>query len=154
MDIVLIAGMWLDASAWDDVVPELEALGHRPVPVALPGQGDGRTDATYDDQVAAVLTAVDAADRPLVVGHSAACTLAGVAADRRPDAITVVGRAYNRMRTQLATIVLTDPLSGCLNRRGFEQQFRRELARAARAGTSPRLPNVTGRWRAVSRQTV
>ena len=58
-----------------------------------------------------------------------------VAADRRPDAITVVGRAYNRMRTQLATIVLTDPLSGCLNRRGFEQQFRRELARAARAGT-------------------
>ena len=55
--------------------------------------------------------------------------------DRRPDAITVVGRAYNRMRTQLASIVLTDPLSGCLNRRGFEQQYRRELSRAARAHT-------------------
>ncbi|MEO7522013.1 MAG: GGDEF domain-containing protein [Gemmatimonas sp.] len=54
-------------------------------------------------------------------------------ADKRPDAITVVGQAYNRMRTQLTTIVLTDPLSGCLNRRGFEQQYRRELARAARA---------------------
>ncbi len=63
MDIVLIAGMWLDASAWDEVLPELERLGHRGIPVALPGQGDGDTTATYDDQVAAVLAAVDAADR-------------------------------------------------------------------------------------------
>lgn len=58
-----------------------------------------------------------------------------VSADARPDAITAVGRAYNRMRTELASIVLTDPLSGCFNRRGFEQQYRRELARAARAQT-------------------
>ncbi|MBY0490498.1 MAG: GGDEF domain-containing protein [Gemmatimonadaceae bacterium] len=58
-----------------------------------------------------------------------------VAADARPDAITSVGRAYNRMRTQLAGIVLTDPLSGCYNRRGFELQYRRELARAARTHT-------------------
>ncbi len=62
-----------------------------------------------------------------------------VGADSRPDAITVVGRAYNRMRSQLASIVLHDPLSGCYNRRGFEQQFRRELARAARAGTDVAL---------------
>lgn len=62
-----------------------------------------------------------------------------VAADQRPDAITAVGRAYNRMRTQLASIVLTDPLSGCFNRRGFEQQFRRELARAARSQTDVAL---------------
>jgi diguanylate cyclase (GGDEF)-like protein len=58
-----------------------------------------------------------------------------VAADVRPDAITHVGRAYNRMRAHLADIVETDPLSGCLNRRGFEQQFRRELSRAARTQT-------------------
>jgi hypothetical protein len=32
MDTVLIAGPWLDGSAWDDGVPALEALGHRPVP--------------------------------------------------------------------------------------------------------------------------
>jgi diguanylate cyclase (GGDEF)-like protein len=56
-----------------------------------------------------------------------------VAADVRPDAITHVGRAYNQMRAHLADIVETDPLSGCLNRRGFEQQYRRELSRAARA---------------------
>ena len=91
MDIVLIAGLWLDGSAWDDVLPELEKLGHRGIPVTLPGQGDGTASATYDDQASAVLAAVDAAEgRPLVVGHSAACTLAWVAADRRSDAITGV----------------------------------------------------------------
>ncbi len=62
-----------------------------------------------------------------------------VARDARPDAITAVGRAYNRMRTQLASIVQTDPLSGCFNRRGFEQQYRRELARAARTHTDVSL---------------
>ena len=90
MDIILIAGLWLDGSAWDDVVPELERLGHRGVPVTLPGQGDGATSATLDDQVDAVVAAVDAAQRPCVVGHSAACSLAWLAADRRPDAVSSV----------------------------------------------------------------
>jgi pimeloyl-ACP methyl ester carboxylesterase len=91
MDILLIAGLWLDSSAWDDVVPALEQLGHHPVPVDLPGQGDGAASATLDDQVAAVLAAVDAADgEPLVVGHSAACSLAWLAADARPDRLAGV----------------------------------------------------------------
>ncbi len=88
MDIVLIAGLWLDGTAWDEVAPRLEKLGHRPVPVTLPGQGDGTTSATLDDQVAAVVAAVDAAEVPaLVVGHSAACSLAWVAADKRPATV-------------------------------------------------------------------
>lgn len=62
-----------------------------------------------------------------------------VAADQRPDAITLVGRAYNRFRTQLASLVLTDPLTGCLNRRGFDQALARELARADRAGSEVSL---------------
>ncbi|WP_043633056.1 alpha/beta fold hydrolase [Nonomuraea candida] len=91
MDILLIAGLWLDGSAWDDAVPALEALGHRPVPVALPGQGDGSASATLDDQVAAVLAAVDSASgKPMLVGHSAACTLAWLAADARPERIAKV----------------------------------------------------------------
>jgi pimeloyl-ACP methyl ester carboxylesterase len=91
MDIVLIAGMWLDGSAWNAVVPELEGLGHRPLPLTLPGQGDGNADATFEDQVAAVLAAVDAVDGPaLVVGHSAASALAWVAADARPEKVARV----------------------------------------------------------------
>lgn len=88
MDILLIGGLWLDGSAWDAVVPALRELGHRPVPLTLPGQGDGSAAATLDDQVAAVLAAVDAAaGRSVVAGHSAACTLAWVAADHRPERI-------------------------------------------------------------------
>lgn len=88
MDILLIAGLWLDARVWDDVARALDARGHRAVPVALPGQGDGDTTATLADQEAAVVAAVDATDgRPLVVGHSAACSLAWLAADRRPDKV-------------------------------------------------------------------
>lgn len=88
MDIVLIAGLWLDGSAWDDVVPGLEELGHRPRAVTLPGQGDGSASATLDDQVAAVVAAVDACEGPaVVVGHSAASTLAWLAADARPDKV-------------------------------------------------------------------
>lgn len=91
MDIVLVAGLWLDGSAWDDVARTLEDLGHRPLPVTLPGQGDGAAWATLDDQVAAVLAAVDGAPaNPLVVGHSAASSLAWLAADARPEKVAKV----------------------------------------------------------------
>jgi pimeloyl-ACP methyl ester carboxylesterase len=91
MDILLIAGLWLDGSAWDDVVPALEKLGHRAVPLTLPGQGDAAESATLDDQVAAVLAAVDSASgQPMVVGHSAGCTLAWLAADARPERVARV----------------------------------------------------------------
>src|SRR4051812_2272161 len=91
MDILLIAGLWLDGSAWDDVVPLLEERGHRPVALTLPGQGDGARSATLEDQVAAVIAAVDAAaGKPMVVGHSAAATLAWLAADARPDEVSSV----------------------------------------------------------------
>ncbi|WP_246577085.1 alpha/beta fold hydrolase [Actinospica durhamensis] len=94
MDIVLIAGLWLDGGSWTQVAEELGRLGHRARPVTLPGQGDGNAAATLEDQRAAVLAAVDASaagadpaagPATLVVGHSAACTLAWLAADARPE---------------------------------------------------------------------
>ena len=52
--------------------------------------------------------------------------------DKMPDPITMIGRSYNRMRVKLQSIVLTDPLSGCFNRRGFDQLCAREVSRAVR----------------------
>ena len=53
-------------------------------------------------------------------------------ANQMPDPVTMIGRAYNRMRVNLETIVLTDPLSGCFNRRGLNQLAEREVSRAIR----------------------
>ncbi|WKU07075.1 alpha/beta fold hydrolase [Micromonospora sp. HUAS LYJ1] len=86
--IVLVGGLWLDAPVWDGVVAELARRGRHAVAVRLPGQGDGNTTATLDDQVGAVLAAVDAAPGgSVVVGHSAACALAWLAADARPSTV-------------------------------------------------------------------
>lgn len=61
--------------------------GHSARAVELPGVDDDRLGVTLDDQVEAVLACVDAMQRPLVVGHSAASSLAWIAADRRAGAI-------------------------------------------------------------------
>jgi pimeloyl-ACP methyl ester carboxylesterase len=91
MDIVLIGGLWLEGSVWSEVAASLERHGHRPVPLTLPGQDDGATSATLAEQLATVLAAIDASARkPMVVGHSAACALAWLAADARPEQIAKV----------------------------------------------------------------
>lgn len=91
MDIVLIPGLWLDATSWDPVAASLTSRGHRVNALTLPGQGDGQSGATFDDQLDAVVAAVEGAEQPpLVVGHSAASTLAWLAADRRPDGVAAV----------------------------------------------------------------
>jgi diguanylate cyclase (GGDEF)-like protein len=58
-----------------------------------------------------------------------------VSNDRFPDAVTRVGRAYNRVQVHLSEMVLNDVLTGCLNRRGFDQALAREVARSSRAGS-------------------
>jgi len=90
MDVVLIAGLWLPDSVWSDVVVELRDLGHRAIPVSLPGVDEKPSAATLEDQLVAALQVIDAAHRPLVVGHSAACSLAWLVADRRPDSLAGV----------------------------------------------------------------
>ncbi|RKE22397.1 alpha/beta fold hydrolase [Streptomyces sp. TLI_171] len=85
MDVLLIGGLWLDGTAWNDVLPPLEGLGHRPVPLALPAH----PSSTLADQLATVVAAVDAsAGRPLIVAHSAACTLGWMAVDARPERVS------------------------------------------------------------------
>lgn len=87
MDIILLAGLWLPRSIWAEVAAELERLGNRPLPVALPGVDDGSTTATLSDQVDAFLTVIEQTKRPVIVGHSAASNLAWIAADRRSEAV-------------------------------------------------------------------
>ncbi len=89
---ILIPGLWLTGQAWSAVTPELTEAGHDCTTLTLPGQGDGNGAATFEDQVDAVVAAVDAApDGAIVVGHSAAATLAWVAADRRAEKVRSVG---------------------------------------------------------------
>ena len=94
MTMVLIGGMWLTAEIWEATVTALAGRGQRGVPVELPGQGDGDASATLEDQLAAVVGVVDElaaqGEKPVVVGHSAASTLAWLAADRRPEQIGAV----------------------------------------------------------------
>jgi pimeloyl-ACP methyl ester carboxylesterase len=91
MDVVLLGGLWLPHQEWDEVVVALAELGHRGVPVLLPGQGDGNRMAKLEDQVAAVLLAIDESEgKPLVVGHSASSALAWIAADARSQQVAGV----------------------------------------------------------------
>jgi diguanylate cyclase (GGDEF)-like protein len=53
---------------------------------------------------------------------------------REPDGITLLGRSYNHLRSELASMVMNDPLTGCLNRRGFDQALEQTVSRAERRG--------------------
>jgi diguanylate cyclase (GGDEF)-like protein len=52
----------------------------------------------------------------------------------KPDGITLLGRAYNQLRSELASMVLADPLTACLNRRGLDQVLNQAVSSASRYG--------------------
>ncbi len=54
--------------------------------------------------------------------------------DREPDGITLLGRSYNHLRSEVASMVLSDPLTGCLNRRGFDHVLNQAVHNAGRRG--------------------
>ncbi|MGH8963460.1 MAG: alpha/beta fold hydrolase, partial [Jatrophihabitantaceae bacterium] len=77
MDVILIPGLWLDGSSWDEVVPVLERAGHRTHPLTLPGMDSREADRsgiTLRDHVDAVVDVLDSFDRSdggvVHVGHS------------------------------------------------------------------------------------
>jgi pimeloyl-ACP methyl ester carboxylesterase len=91
MDIILVPGLWLDGSSWDQVVPALEQAGHRTHALTLPGlesKNADRSKITLRDHVDAVVAAIDAADGQVaLVGHSAGAGIAYAAVDARPDRV-------------------------------------------------------------------
>lgn len=91
MDVILIPGFWLDASAWDPVVPAVEASGHRPRPITLPGLRPADPAVGLRDQIDHVVGLVDDTDGPVVlVGHSGGGAVAHGVVDARPDRIAKV----------------------------------------------------------------
>lgn len=91
MDIILIPGLWLDASSWDVAAARLGAAGHRPHPLTMPGTGapaEQSASIGIDDWVAAVTSTIDGLDGDVVlVGHSGGGNVAYGAADARPDRV-------------------------------------------------------------------
>ncbi|WP_311215173.1 MULTISPECIES: alpha/beta fold hydrolase [unclassified Arthrobacter] len=97
-DIILIAGHWLGAWAWDEVLEHLQSDHSRAVAVTLPGlDGDDpeRATKTLDDQAAAVLENFArlgvTEDRPAVlVAHSGANAPVSLVLDRHPELVHLV----------------------------------------------------------------
>ncbi|MET9796012.1 alpha/beta fold hydrolase [Nocardiopsis alba] len=93
--IVLIAGHWLGAWAWDEVLENLETDHVRAFAVTLPGlDGDdpARSTRTLDDQVEAIedlLARLDVSEeRPAtLVAHSGANGPVSLVLDRRPELV-------------------------------------------------------------------
>lgn len=84
MDVILVPGLWLDASSWDAVTPALTDAGHRVHPLTLPSAPEAR----IGDWVSAVVAEIDAAEEPVVlVGHSGGGNVVWGAADARPDRV-------------------------------------------------------------------
>ena len=97
MDIILIPGLWLDGSSWDEVVPALEKAGHRTHPLTLPGMESkdaDRSEITLRDHVNAVVEVIDSFDpadgKVVLVGHSGGGAIAHAAVDARPERIARV----------------------------------------------------------------
>ena len=89
---VLVHGSWQGAWSWDGVRDHLRAHGHRVIAPALPGRGgvgEDRSWIGHDDNVAAVLAAIDAdgAGPVVLAGHSLGGVTISQVADQRPDRV-------------------------------------------------------------------
>ncbi|MGA7148688.1 MAG: alpha/beta hydrolase [Microbacterium sp.] len=94
MDIILVPGLWLDASSWDPVLPALRDAGHTPRPLTMPGVG-GSAAATADigiqDWVDAVVAEIDStAGKVVLAGHSGGGNVVWAAAEARADRVARV----------------------------------------------------------------
>jgi pimeloyl-ACP methyl ester carboxylesterase len=90
-EFVLVHGAWHGAWCWEKVVPLLAARGHRVRAIDLPGHGaDPKPPGavSWDDYVDRMgETLADAAEPPILVGHSLGGAVITGAADRWPEQI-------------------------------------------------------------------
>ena len=92
--IVLVPGWWLGAWAWDDVAATLRGDGHDVTALTLPGREPDHPDrgsVSLADQADAIVAAIEAHDRPVVLAvHSGASQPGYLASDRVPDRIAAL----------------------------------------------------------------
>jgi pimeloyl-ACP methyl ester carboxylesterase len=92
--IILVPGFWLGAWAWDEVAASLRADGHDVTALTLPGLESAdadRSSITMSDHVDAIVDAVRAAGRPVVLAVHSASGFSGYAAsDRVPELIAAM----------------------------------------------------------------
>lgn len=91
MDVILVPGLWLDASSWDGVAAALRSSGAAPHPLTLRGLTSRTADRSgimLADHVAEITAAIDRCAGPVVlVGHAEACGLVHAAVNRRPERV-------------------------------------------------------------------
>lgn len=93
--IILIAGHWLGAWAWDEVLEHLTTDQSRTIAMTLPGldgEDPDRATKTLDDQAAAVIDLITglgvSEDQPAtVVAHSGANAPVSLVLDRHPELV-------------------------------------------------------------------
>jgi pimeloyl-ACP methyl ester carboxylesterase len=89
--IVLVPGWWLGAWAWDEVSQALRAEGHDLIALTLPGLESNdvdRSSISLNDHVDAIVDAVRAVGRPVVLAvHSGAAVSGYAACDRVPELV-------------------------------------------------------------------
>ncbi|WP_028637022.1 alpha/beta fold hydrolase [Nocardioides sp. URHA0032] len=92
--LVLVPGWWLGAWAWDGVAEGLRADGHDVTALTLPGLEPDHPDrgsVSLAGQADAIVAAIEAHDRPVVLAvHSGASQPGYVASDRVPDRIAAL----------------------------------------------------------------
>jgi pimeloyl-ACP methyl ester carboxylesterase len=88
---VLIHGSWHGGWAWNDVIRELSAKGHRACAPTLPGHGPGamRPGVTHQDCVGAVVASIQEhrLEDVILVGHSFGGTVVQKVAEQLPGRI-------------------------------------------------------------------
>lgn len=152
MDVILIPGLWLDASSWDDVVPVLRDAGLRPHSLTMPGVGapaSSSADIGIADWVAAAVAEIDAVAGPVaVVGHSGGGNVAWGAADARPDRVARVVLVDSAVPFDGGVISEFELVDGVVPFPGwdfFDDDDVADLDEQTRARTVPLTRSVPGR---------
>lgn len=132
-EFVLVAGAWLGARAWDEVVPELRAAGHGAHPLTLSGLAEKRNaPAGQETHVQDIVGEIERLDlrEVVLVGHSYAGIPAGQAAERIGDRLARVVFVDSNVPADGESFVSAWP-SG------------RDMAEAAMAENDGRWPPLT-----------